>query len=432
MSQGGSAPYDYGSHGNGPPAFRGPLNPNDLSSNPYNVDSFVPRDGRSNPYSGSSNGHGNSLPQRFPNPNCGFQQSDHHSHQSISPSNDHNSTGHQSNSTQSELLPVFDTHATQANLNTKNQEHARICSNRLENDPRLNTLLVYTAQCHQEIIQRLGQLTGSGPSPNLPSTTTSTTSVPVWKPRDELKKFCVDVLLESITDPNLQAYTLTEGVISVSGEKKTLTHSLEMIIQIRLQQQESSWKTRNFPPASTTRFSKELITFIKTKSKIVRESLHNILLHNACPNCGYVENPLPTLPDIYLSMADFPGLDKRTATDEEVIAEATNNLAKRSRYAYLRMQAVFLEVSTQGNGSSIWRAVDQHLGLLQLNGARFTEAFYKLILDKDKRIFNGQNKLADIKKLANFKIPDNEAVTVAVAALSQPLSSEPNADATRA
>ncbi|KAH9816919.1 hypothetical protein DFH28DRAFT_842184, partial [Melampsora americana] len=92
--------------------------------------------------------------------------------------------------------------------------------------------LVYTAQCHQEITQRLGQLRASRPSPNLPSTTTSTTSVPVWKPRDELKKFCVDVLLESISHPTLQAYNLTKGLISVLGEKKTLTHSLEMIVQV--------------------------------------------------------------------------------------------------------------------------------------------------------------------------------------------------------
>jgi hypothetical protein len=34
-------------------------------------------------------------------------------------------------------------------------------------------------------------------------------------------------------------------------------------------------------------------------------------------------------------MADFPGLGQRIATDEAVIAEATNNLAKKSRYAYL-------------------------------------------------------------------------------------------------
>ncbi|EGF97308.1 uncharacterized protein MELLADRAFT_85878 [Melampsora larici-populina 98AG31] len=274
MSQGGSAPYDYSSHGNGAPPFRGPLNPNDHSLNQYNIDSFMPRDSRFDPYSGPSNpaGHRSSttLPQRFPNPNR-----------------------HQSNPTQLAPLPVFDTLATQASLNTENREHARICSNRLENDPRLNALLVYTAQCHQDIVQRLNQISTSHPAPSSASNSTSTTSGTVWQPTEELK---------SIGDPTLQAYTITKGVISTIGEKRTLTHSLEMILQIRLQRQDTAWKTRNFLPGSTTRFPKDLITFIKKRLKIVRENLHNLLRHNASPNRGFVENPLPTLQNIYLSL----------------------------------------------------------------------------------------------------------------------------------
>ncbi|KAH9819448.1 hypothetical protein DFH28DRAFT_886210 [Melampsora americana] len=130
-------------------------------------------------------------------------------------------------------------------------------------------------------------------------------------------------------------------------------------------------------------------------------------------------------------MADFPGLGHRIATDEAVIAEATNNLAKKSRYAYLRMQAVCLEVSTQGNGSAIWKSVDQQLGNLRLNGARFTEVFYKLVLEEDKILFNGVNTLDDIKNLPNLKIPDNQRVTEALAALSAPPSDQ-NTNATEA
>ncbi|EGG01159.1 uncharacterized protein MELLADRAFT_92668 [Melampsora larici-populina 98AG31] len=266
----------------------------------------MPQDGRFNPYAGPNNpgGHGNSLPQRFPNPNRGFQPSDHHTRRSTSPSNDQNPPSHQSNPTQSTLLRVFDTLADQANLNTENRERARICSNRLENDSRLNALLVYTAQCHQDIIQRLGQPTGSEAPSNSPSTTTSTNSAPVWTPNEELKKTCVKVLLESITDPTLQAYTLTDGVISVASEKRTLTHSLEMIAQIALQRKDDAWKTRNFPPGwtSKSRFPKEVITLIKHKAKNARERLHDILRHNAKPNHGFVSDPLPTLEDIYLSL----------------------------------------------------------------------------------------------------------------------------------
>ncbi|KAH9817074.1 hypothetical protein DFH28DRAFT_1124472 [Melampsora americana] len=207
-------------------SFKGrPLNPNDLSSNPYNVNSFIPWAGQCNPYSRSSNGHGNSLPEQFPNSN---------------------------------------------------------------------------SQCHQEIIQRLGQLRGSGPSPNLPNTTTSTTSVPVWKPRDELKKFCVDVLLESITNPTLQAYNLTKGAIS----PKHISSSNQPSIRFN----------------SNNRILLE---------RLEASHQHLQLLHNASPNYGFVVNLLPTLPDIYLSMANFPGLYNRTATNEEFVAKATNNLGKR-------------------------------------------------------------------------------------------------------
>ncbi|KAH9823818.1 hypothetical protein DFH28DRAFT_1161658 [Melampsora americana] len=289
MSQGGSGPYDYGPHGNGPLPARGPLNPNDPSSNQYNPHSFLPCDGRFDPYSAPSNpgGHRNSttLPPRYPNPNP----------EQIPPI-------HSSTATQSTILPVFDTLATQANLNAENRERARICSNRMENDPRLIGLVVYTAQCHQDLIQRLTQSSATQPSPISLSTITPTESTPEWVPKEELKKFCVDVLLESISDPNLQAYTLTEGVISAAGQKKTLIHSLEMIVQIRMQHKDDPWKSRNFPPGYTNRFPSEVIKEIKKKIKIVRENLHSILRHNASPNHGHVTNPLPTLQDLYLSI----------------------------------------------------------------------------------------------------------------------------------
>jgi hypothetical protein len=117
----------------------------------------------------------------------GFQPSDYQNRQSISPSAEQIPPSRSSITTQSATLPIFDTLATQAHLNAENRERARICSNRMENDPRLIGLVVYTAQCHQDIIQRLTQLPAPHPSATSLSTITPTASTPEWIPKEELK-----------------------------------------------------------------------------------------------------------------------------------------------------------------------------------------------------------------------------------------------------
>ncbi|EGG07093.1 uncharacterized protein MELLADRAFT_86013 [Melampsora larici-populina 98AG31] len=232
MSHGGSAPYDYGPHRNGPPpgpAFGPPLNSNEHNSNQYGPNSFSLRKVNSiltwDPATQGVIGTRPIYHINFPIP-ISLQTNPHYrtnTNQNLS----------MSNPTQSIPLPVFDTLNTQAQLTNENQECAQIVSN---NDSSLIGLVVYTAQCHQEIVQKIKELSASTPSPthDTPSTNTSDVLVPRWKPREELKKFCTDALLESIGNPDLQAYTNTKGVITLAGQKKTLSQSLEMVVTILL------------------------------------------------------------------------------------------------------------------------------------------------------------------------------------------------------
>ncbi|EGG00790.1 uncharacterized protein MELLADRAFT_57525 [Melampsora larici-populina 98AG31] len=116
-------------------------------------------------------------------------------------------------------------------------------------------------------------------------------------------------------------------------------------------------------------------------------------------------------------MADFPGLAKRTATDEEVTVADQSNLVKKSRYAYLRMEAVFVQGLTDGKGGyTIWKTIDKQLAHLRLKGPRYTEAFYKFIVDEDKRLFDGTRTLAAIKtqELTKFNMPTDTKIEAIV------------------
>ncbi|KAH9818315.1 hypothetical protein DFH28DRAFT_1080794 [Melampsora americana] len=232
MSLGGSGPENYGPHGNGPLPARGPLNPNDPSLKQYNLHSFLPS---TQEVIETQLLYHHNIPTPI-----------------IPPI-------HSATATQSTILPVFDALATQANLNAENQERACICSNPIENDPRLIGLVVYTAHCHQDLIQRLTQPSATQPCPTSLSTITPTDSTPEWVPKEALKKFCVDVLLESISDPNLQVYTLTKGVISAAGQKKTLIHLLEMIVQMILGSLETFYQDIpiDFPARSSKKSRKK-------------------------------------------------------------------------------------------------------------------------------------------------------------------------------
>ncbi|KAG0148697.1 hypothetical protein CROQUDRAFT_654530 [Cronartium quercuum f. sp. fusiforme G11] len=68
------------------------------------------------------------------------------------------------------------------------------------------------------------------------------------------------------------------------------------------------------------------------------------------------------------------------------------------------MEAVFLQIKSQGDGNAaVWKRVDGRLAQLRLKGPRFTEAFYKLVLDADNLLFNGKNTVTDLEDLTDFE-----------------------------
>ncbi|KAH9808582.1 hypothetical protein DFH28DRAFT_885191 [Melampsora americana] len=210
------------------------------------------------------------------------------------------------------------------------------------NDSRLISLTVFIAQCHQDLVHRIQQLPRSQSSVNSTNTTnlnptpTPTPTVPPWTPKEALKQLLAEAVFDFIGSPELQAYTNTEGILNVHGQRGTLTHSLEELVSNRIKQQSDAWKNVNLPEAragSHTRMHKDVVALIKKKCKIGRENLHHILLQNCNSKRGSTAIALPTLNNLLILMADYPGPGKRTATDAEVLQSA--GLAKKSRYAYL-------------------------------------------------------------------------------------------------
>ncbi|EGF97101.1 uncharacterized protein MELLADRAFT_88112 [Melampsora larici-populina 98AG31] len=210
------------------------------------------------------------------------------------------------------------------------------------NDSHMIALTVFTAQCYQNLTRQIEQLSSSQPSTNsLNNTNSNPTPTPIptlppWKPKEALKQLLADAVFDFIGSPELQAYTNTEGILNMQGQRGTLTHSLEELVSDRIKQQSEAWKNTNLPEVRAgnhTRTHKDVVAVIKKKCKIGRENLHHILLQNCNSKHGSTAIALPTLNKLLVLMADYPGPGKRTATDSEVLNSA--GLAKKSRYAYL-------------------------------------------------------------------------------------------------
>ncbi|EGF98752.1 uncharacterized protein MELLADRAFT_95448 [Melampsora larici-populina 98AG31] len=181
-------------------------------------------------------------------------------------------------------------------------------------DSRLIALTVFTAQCYQNLARQIEQLSlsqnpsNSNNTTNTNPTPTLTAPLPPWKPSEALTKLVVDAVFDFIGASYLQAYTDTEGILNIKGQKGTLTHSLEERVIDRVRAQDPGWKDINLPEVRAgahTRFHKDVIALIKKKCKIGRENLHHILLRNAHPKWGSTSNALPTLSDLLVLVRTF-------------------------------------------------------------------------------------------------------------------------------
>ncbi|KAG0147334.1 hypothetical protein CROQUDRAFT_656260, partial [Cronartium quercuum f. sp. fusiforme G11] len=61
---------------------------------------------------------------------------------------------------------------------------------------------------------------------------------------------------------------------------------------------------------------------------------------------------------------------------------------------------------------------------LHLKGPRFTEAFYKLVLDADNLLFNGKNTVNDLEDLTDSELPTDSDSQAAIACLAPVASAE--------
>ncbi|EGG03250.1 uncharacterized protein MELLADRAFT_90259 [Melampsora larici-populina 98AG31] len=248
------------------------------------------------------------------------------------------------------------------------------------------------------------------------STGPATPAVP-WTYTYELKQRVYAFAYDLVHLPNIAGYTALEDP---NGD--LLATSLFNTIKQKINKIPGTWATEQLPPvvngmqdvAATQRYT----SLVKDAGKHAREKLHNLVLHN-------IKNPSGTVPDLKrllhrnLSKQLFGQIARqcgKTAEGLDAQAYWLGTLsATRLRIAYLQRRealCIFQSLRAGGGGGNIWHRVDLQLHHLVVQGSLYSSAFYKLIYDQDRALFDGKGYFDNIiEPTKSFDLPLEEEIT---------------------
>ncbi|KAG0148698.1 hypothetical protein CROQUDRAFT_40990, partial [Cronartium quercuum f. sp. fusiforme G11] len=144
-------------------------------------------------------------------------------------------------------------------------------------------------------------------------------------------------VLKYISDPTLEAYTDTEGITAPDGRIGSLDNSLVRRIMTQLHSKEMNYKIQNLAHVGkgpiNPQASKDVLKFIKDKSKIGQEALHHIISYSSFISRLSLTTFLPLHSSSSMLATIFPGAEKPTNSDQQLLKHV--GFLEKSRYAYL-------------------------------------------------------------------------------------------------
>ncbi|EGG07813.1 uncharacterized protein MELLADRAFT_85415 [Melampsora larici-populina 98AG31] len=241
-----------------------------------------------------------------------------------------------------------------------------------------------------------------------PQANTAVVATPAkpWSYTYELKQRVYAFAYESVHLPNISGYTAVEDP---NGD--LLVNSLFNTIKQRVKDIPGTWAAEQLPPvvnglqdvAATQKYT----TLVKDAGKHAREKLHLLVLHNI------KNNPTGTVPNLKRLLHRIARHCGKTAEGlDDVAYWAQTPTATRLRIAYLRREAIriFQSLRAGGGGGNIWHRVDLQLHRLAEEGTLYSSAFYKLIYDQDRALFDGKGFFVDIDLNEPFDLPSEQEI----------------------
>ncbi|KAH9810627.1 hypothetical protein DFH28DRAFT_1183999 [Melampsora americana] len=308
-----------------------------------------------------------------------------------------------------------------ANISEKFEEEIASMSNQcVEHYNTLNNKLarvtdkLYEVEDH--LVQPLAQGTQATASASGPAAPQLTPPKP-WSYSVELKDRVYVVAYQSVTTPNIEAYTKRE-----SPDGDLLTGSLFNTIRQEILNMPAPFAEQQLPPlnngvadvAAVRAYHK----LIKNAGKHARERMHHLVLHNVrnprepnIPQAGTV----PTMKRLLHRIANHCG-ELSDNRDVETLWNQTD-WSHRLRIAYLVTMRIFQAVRRGKGRPDIWARVDKQLHKLRVEGPLYTTAFYRLVYNEDVARFNGEGHITDLDPLVTFDLPSEDAIAAEIEAL---------------
>ncbi|EGG09145.1 uncharacterized protein MELLADRAFT_96415 [Melampsora larici-populina 98AG31] len=245
-----------------------------------------------------------------------------------------------------------------------------------------------------------------------------------WDESSELKaSFSVDQCVKSLSvqcimDGDVQAYTATSNR---EGDEDNLPLCLHAkVMHSAILSNPTEWKKRLLPagygknpnPKATKAMQKLLSNILKQTRKefetILLSEIHLPQRVKSSDCSGNVPNINTII--VKLHEKEKSQIGGRVQVREEILRNV-QHLCK-TRYAYLRMQAVHWGVKSSEYGSqSYWSVVDQKLESLRGQSTRYRYVFFVLVMYDDYDRFNGKHNFDYLtKKKIDFSLPSEERI----------------------
>jgi len=303
---------------------------------------------------------------------------------------------------------LFNEHASHYQLHGPSWQQARRVCQTTGDDNRFYALVCYMTWLHQNPASP-----HPPPSAPFPLPPASLSAASTWAPTPKLREHTRFTAQMIIIRPDLEAYTATKD-----SEDRVLQKSFQNLVIKHFTEQSDAFRHANLPPGfpstSSPEPSNKLFNFIREIIKHNRDSFRKQLLKNILPEDGdHPKKPIPTLDELIVHLLTTASSPGHLPVPSEILSKVDES--QRMRFAYLRLEAIrfYAGPSPKNKRISQWSIIDGQLEHLRRQDPIYQQAFFAIILQRDKELFgSGQAYFRELEGAVDWDMPGDQEIQV--------------------